>query len=125
MGWESEHQCVLAGVNFAQLCDKGENHAGFIWTGTLFRVSNANDTTQTITTITTPSTGVQHTLEVIILNAVQIEFYVDGVLVNTSATNLPIDGEMKFQEYHISNGAGGATTSNITLREGFLQENIS
>jgi len=101
-----------------------EHHAGFIWTGAAFNASSSNGGgVGQVSALATPSTGVHHILEVIVVGAVQVEFYVDGALVATHATAAGVPTAAQyFQEYEISTGAGGATTSDITLREGFLQE---
>ncbi|MDP3064637.1 MAG: hypothetical protein Q8O40_15750, partial [Chloroflexota bacterium] len=104
-----------------------EHHAGFIWTGAAFNASSSNGGGVGATTaLTTPSTGVHHILEVIVVGGVQVEFYVDGLLVATHAAAAAVPtAVLFFQEYEISTGAGAATTSDITLREGFLEECVA
>ncbi len=98
-----------------------EDHAGFIWTGAAFNASSSDGAgVGQVTALGTPSTGAQHQLEVVILPAA-VEFYVDGVLVATHVTVGIPNNTMDFQEYEIS-ATGGAGTSDITLREGFLME---
>jgi len=102
-----------------------EHHAGFIWDGTNFTASNSVGDGANIqtTNLAIPSTGAQHQLEVIILGGVKVEYYVYGVLVATHATVAALPtAALHFQEYEISDGGGGGTTSDVTLREGFIQE---
>lgn len=101
-----------------------EDHFGFIWDGTNFKASSSDGAGVGQTTnLTTPSTGAQHQLEAIQLRT-GVEFYVDGVLVAThTGVGIPTaGGNLDFQDYQISDGGGGATTSDVTLREGFIAE---
>ena len=101
-----------------------ENYAGFDWDGTNFRAVSSNGAgVGAQTNLTSPSLGVRHVLEVIVLGGVQVEFYVDGVLVATHSTvaGLPT-GAMDWQELIATTGAGAATTSNITVSDGFIVE---
>ncbi len=114
----------LRAVLGAAVPGAAEHHAGFVWDGTNFKASSSNGGGVGATTnLTTPSSGVQVQLEVIIIGGTQVEFYVDGVLVatHTGAAAIPT-AALNFQEYEISNGGGGATTSDITLREGWIAE---
>lgn len=103
----------------------GEDHFGFDWDGTNFRaVSSDGAGVGQQTNLTTPSTDAQHQLEAIQFRTM-IEFYIDGVLVatHTNAAGIPTAGiNLDFQDYQISDGLGGVTTSDITLRNGFVQE---
>lgn len=102
-----------------------EDHFGFIWNGANFIASSSDGAgVGESTVLATPSTGAQHQLEAIQFRT-KVEFFVDGVLVATHSTAAGIPtagGSLDFQEYQISSGAGGATTSDVTLREGFIQE---
>jgi len=98
-----------------------EEHAGFDWNGANFRAVSGDGAVQEATNLTAPSTGAQHQLEVIVFGSVSVEFYVDGKLVATHVTRVP-SAALDFQEYEISDGGGGATTSDVTLRNGFIQE---
>lgn len=114
----------LRGALGAAVPGAAEHHAGFIWTGAAFNASSSNGGGVGATTaLTTPSTGAQHTLEVIVVGGLQVEFYIDGILVATHAAAAGVPtAALSFQEYEISTGAGAATTSDITLRSGFTVE---
>ncbi len=114
----------LRGVLGAAVPGAAEHHAGFKWNGANFIASSSNGGGVGGTTnLATPSTGAQHQLEVIVIGGIKVEFYVDGALVatHTTAAKIPT-AALYFQEYEVSTGGGGATTSDITLREGFVQE---
>jgi len=102
-----------------------EHHAGFIWDGTNFKAQNSVGDGVNIqtTNLATPGAGAQHQLEMIVFGGVKVEYYVDGALVATHTTVAALPtAALDFQEYEISSGAGGATTSDITLREGFIEQ---
>lgn len=98
-----------------------EHHAGFAWDGANFKAVSSDGVAIESTNLATPSTAAQHQLEVWVRGGVGVYFYVDGALVATHSTRVPVNA-LDFQEYQISDGLGGATTSDITLREGFVQE---
>lgn len=98
-----------------------ENHAGFRWNGVNFIASSSNGGGVGVAdNCTTPSTGVQHQLEIIIFGGVQVEFYIDGVLVFTHATaaGRPT-GELSWQDLLVN---AAAQTIDVSLRRFFLQE---
>ena len=97
-----------------------ENHAGFEWDGTNFKCTNADGATQVTTNLATPSTGVQHQLEIAYYGANYIEFYVDGKLVHTEATHLPT-GELQWQRINAGTGIALAAT-NVSLRRTSCRE---
>ena len=102
-----------------------EECAGFDWDGAAFRaISSDGGGVGVFTDLTTPSVNVQHQLEVIVIGGVQVEFYVDGVLVATHATaaGMPI---VALNHQHILNngvGGGGAGDIDVTVRNGGVQE---
>ncbi len=98
-----------------------EAHAGFIWDGANFKVSCSNaGGVGSSGNIATPSTAIQHTLEIMIYGGVRIEFYVDGVLVQTLTLNLPAV-EMGWMNLNVNTGVSGAVT-NVTLRRTTCRE---
>lgn len=98
-----------------------EQHAGFIWDGTNFKASSYDGGVAQTTNLTTPSTGAQHTLEVIIFAAVKVEFRVDGVLVATHTTRIP-SALLDWQELIHGIGTGASSAGDVTLRRGRIQE---
>ncbi len=102
-----------------------EECAGFDWNGANFRAisSDGGGVGQT-TNLTTPSVNVQHQLEVIVLGGVQVEFYVDGVLVATHATAGGRPSAALDWQHLLNNGAGGGAAADIdvTIRPGGAQE---
>jgi len=97
-----------------------EQHAGFIWDGANFYASSSDGVAET-TNLATPSTGAQHTLEVIVFGGVKVEFYVDGVLGATHSTRYPA-AAMYWQELVHGAGTGAASACDTTLRRGRVQE---
>ncbi len=98
-----------------------EIHAGFRWDGTNFIASSSNGGGVGVAdNCTTPSTGAQHQLEVIILGGIQVEFYIDGALVFTHATaaGLP-SGEMNWQVLLIT---AAIQTVDLSVRRLSVQE---
>lgn len=102
----------------------GEQCAGFDWDGTTFRAISTNGAGAGIfTNLTLPSTDVQHQLEVIIFGGVQVEFYVDGVLVAThnTAAGIPT-AVLDWQHLLESPGVGAPADIDVTVRNGGCQE---
>ncbi len=98
-----------------------EIHAGFRWNGANFIASSSDGAGVGVAdNCTTPSVNVQHQLEIIILGGIQVEFYIDGVLVFTHATaaGLP-SGEMQWQIISID---AAAQTIDVSVRRMFCQE---
>lgn len=102
----------------------GEQCAGFDWDGTTFRAISTNGAGAGIfTNLTLPSTDVQHQLEVIIFGGVQVEFYVDGVLVATHDTVAGIPtAVLDWQHLLESPGVGVPADIDVTVRNGGCQE---
>lgn len=102
-----------------------EDHAGFIWDGTNFKSSSDDGTATQTTNLTTPSTDAQHQLEVIVFGGVTtvgaVEFYVDGVLVATHTTRIPVS-VLDWQHLVLTAGAGGGDEIDVTVRPGGCQE---
>lgn len=101
-----------------------EECAGFDWNGTNFRaISSDGGGAGVATNLTTPSVNVQHQLEVIVIGGIQVEFYVDGVLVATHATaaGRPVT-VLDWQHLLATAGAGGGDEIDVTVRNGGCQE---
>ncbi|MBA7615678.1 hypothetical protein ES703_22963 [subsurface metagenome] len=103
----------------------GEQCAGFDWDGTDFRAISTNGAGAGISTnLTIPTINTQVQLEVIIFGGVQVEFYVDGVLVATHNTVAGIPTAVLEHQHLLNNGAGGGAAADIdvTVRNGGCQE---
>lgn len=103
-----------------------EDHAGFIWNGTNFIGSSDDGVASQTTVLVTPTVNVHVQLEVIVFGGVTtvgwVEFYIDGVLVATHSTRIPVNG-LDWQHL-LNNGAGGGAAADIdvTVRPGGCQE---
>ena len=71
--------------------------------------------------MTTPANATHVQLEVIIISGVQVEFYIDGVLVHTETDNLPT-AVLDWQHLEEGLGNASATTINGTVRNGGCAE---
>ena len=102
-----------------------EDHAGFIWDGTNFKASSDDGVAIQATNLDTPSEGAQHQLEVIVFGGVTtvgwVEFLVDGALVATHVTRIPVDA-LDWQKLLATAGAGGGDIIQVTVRNGGAQE---
>lgn len=93
-----------------------ESHFGFQWDGTNFITSNADGVTQKTNVLTTPTTGAQHQLDIIVYGSVKIEYYVDGKIVATETSNLPT-GELTWQKLLFNDATTAPlATVYVTLR---------
>jgi len=102
-----------------------EECAGFDWDGANFRaISSDGGGVGVATNLDEPTTDVQHQLEVVVIGGVQVEFYVDGVLVATHDTADGIPAVVLDWQHLLNNGAGGGGAGDIdvTLRQGGCQE---
>ena len=98
-----------------------EHHAGFNWNGTNFRAVSSDGAVIEATNLTTPTVNVQVTLEVIIIGGVEVEFYIDGILVATHSTRVPTN-TLDWQHELVTAGAGGGDAIDVTIRDGWCQE---
>ena len=71
--------------------------------------------------LATKYASVQVTLEIIIIGGVEVEFYIDGVLVATHSTRVP-DLTLDWQHILVTAGAGGGDAIDVTVRDGWCQE---
>jgi len=101
-----------------------EECAGFDWDGTNFRAISSNGGGVGLDThLATPSTDVQHQLEVIVFGGAKSEFYVDGVLVATHSTAASRPAViLDWQELIHGLGTGADSAGVVTLRRGGVQE---
>ncbi len=100
-----------------------EECAGFDWDGTNFRAVSSDGITGETTNLTTPTVNVHVQLEVIIIGGVQVEFYVDGVLVATHSTAAGLPAAVHdWQHLLATAGAGGGDVIQVTVRQGGCQE---
>jgi hypothetical protein len=101
-----------------------ESFAGLRFNGSIWVFQQANGSGGTVSTSTlTVATGRRHTIEILIVGGTGVEYYLDGVYVNTLATNLP-SGDLDWQSLLISSGAGAATTTYLTLGKLIAQEDL-
>ena len=102
-----------------------EDHAGFIWDGSDFKASSDDGVATQETNLTTPSTDAQHQIEVIVFGGVTtvgwVEFYVDGILVATHSTRIPVNA-LDWQHLLETAGGGGGDAIDVTVRAGGVQE---
>lgn len=106
-----------------------EHYAGFAWDNLDASVNKfwaiSSDGTQQITLLTTPSVDVQHQLEVIVFGGITevgwVEFYIDGVLVITHETRIPVNG-LDWQHLLATLGLGADVDIDVTVRLGGCQE---
>jgi len=102
-----------------------EDHAGFIWDGTNFMASSDDGGGILQTNLATPSTDAHHQLEVIVFGGVTavgwVEFYVDGVLVATHTTRIPVL-TLDWQHLLEADSSGGGDAIDVTVRSGGCQE---
>lgn len=75
--------------------------------------------------ISSPTINVRHVLEILIVAATKVEFYIDGVLVYTHTTKLPT-GDLYWTAFLYSNGTGGVGEKTyLTLGQFQIQEDLS
>ena len=102
-----------------------EDHAGFIWDGANFIASSDDGVGTQTTNLTTPSVDVQHQLEVIVFGGTTtvgwVEFWVDGALVATHSTRIPVNG-LDWQHLLETPGGGAAAEIDVSVRPGGCQE---
>lgn len=96
----------------------GEEHAGFDWNGTNFRAISSDGAVQEATNLTTPTANTHVQLEVIVLGGVQVEFYVNGVLVATHSTRIPGAAWLSWQHLLATAGAGAGDVIQVTVKNG-------
>jgi len=101
-----------------------EHHAGFTWNGTNLIATSDDGTASETTNLATPSVDVLHTYELIIVGGVQVEFYVDGVLVATHATRVPTNA---LDWTYLLESAGGGAAADVvnTIKESGYQECVA
>ena len=97
-----------------------EHHAGFDWNGANFRAVSGDGVAQEATNLTTPTVAVQNQLEVVVIGGVQVECYVNGVLVATHSTRVPT-AVLDWQHLLATAGAGGGDVIQVTVRPGGAQ----
>lgn len=104
-----------------------EDCAGFVYDSTLdpgagtfftYTIRGANVEYQPISA---PGHAVPIQLEIIIFGGVRVEFYIDGVLVATHITRVPIDA-LYWQHLLVTDGLGGDTDIDVAIRNGGCQE---
>ncbi|GAG80614.1 unnamed protein product, partial [marine sediment metagenome] len=102
-----------------------EDHAGFIWDGTDFFASSDDGAAIQQTDLTDPSTGDLVQLEVIVFGGLttvgRVEFYIDGVLVATHVTRIPVD-PLDWQHLLQTAGLGTGDLVQVTVKNGGCQE---
>lgn len=98
-----------------------EDHAGFEWDGAAFNAVNCLGANKSTQALATPSPGTHVQLEVIVLGGVQVEFYIDGILVHTETSNVPT-AVLDWQHLIEALGNSSGNTVNVTVRNGGTQE---
>lgn len=106
-----------------------EHHAGFAWDNLDVSVNKfwaiSSDGAQQIILLTTPTVNVHVQLEVIVFGGVTtvgwVEFYIDGVLVATHITRIPVNG-LDWQHLLATLGGGADVDIDVTVRNGGCQE---
>ncbi|GAI79940.1 unnamed protein product, partial [marine sediment metagenome] len=98
-----------------------EDHAGFEWDSAAWNAVNGLGANKSSTALTTPTSGTHVQLEVIVIAGVQVEFYINGVLVHTETSNVPV-AALDWQHLIEALGNASATTVNGTVRTGGCQE---
>jgi len=102
-----------------------EDHAGFIWDGTNFKSSSDDGVGIQENNLAEPSTDVLHQLEVIVFGGVttvgRVEFYVDGLLVQTHVTRIPVH-DLDWQHLLPTAGGGLGDAVDVTVRGGGVQQ---
>ena len=102
-----------------------EDHAGFIWDGTNFKSSSDDGVGIQENNLAEPSTDTLHQLEVIVFGGVTtvgwVEFYVDGLLVQTHVTRIPVN-DLDWQHLLPTAGGGGGDEIDVTVRAGGVQQ---
>ncbi|KKN14274.1 hypothetical protein LCGC14_0997850 [marine sediment metagenome] len=102
-----------------------EDHAGFIWDGANFKSSSDDGIGIQENNLAEPSTDTLHQLEVIVFGGVTtvgwVEFWVDGVLVQTHATRIPVT-DLDWQHLLPTAGGGTGDAIDVTVRGGGVQQ---
>ncbi len=102
-----------------------ENHAGFIWDGANFKASSDDGVGIQENNLDTPDTDAQIQLEVIVFGGITtvgwVEFYVEGILVETHVTRIPTV-DLDWQHLLPTAGAGGGDAIDVTVRGGGVQQ---
>ena len=102
-----------------------EDHAGFIWDGTNFKSSSDDGVGIQENNLAEPSTDTLHQLEVIVFGGVTtvgwVEFYVDGLLVQTHVTRIPVN-DLDWQHLLPTAGGGLGDAIDVTVRGGGVQQ---
>lgn len=102
-----------------------EKYAGLHFDGTNWNAEVADGTSETQSGNLTVAASQRHVLEVLIVSATNVLFFIDGLLVSTLATTLPT-GNLDWTFLIISDGSGGAATwSNVTIGKLLFQEDLS
>jgi hypothetical protein len=102
-----------------------ENYAGLVIDGGTYAAYWCDGSTPSAHGLSAPTINVRHVLEILIISATEIEFYIDGVLVYTATGNLPT-GDLDWACLLYSDGTGGiGEHSYLTLGKGILQEDLS
>lgn len=101
-----------------------EECAGFDWDGANFRAISSDGAAGQFTNLTTPTVDTHVQLEVIIFGGVEVEFYVDGILVATHSTlpdGVP-DATLDWQHLLETPTGGVGDVIQVTVRPGGVQE---
>lgn len=102
-----------------------ENYAGLHFDGTNWNAEVADGSTESQSGNLTCAAGQRHVVEILIVSATNVLFYLDGVLQYTATANLPT-GDLDWTVlFYSDGGGGGATTSYMTVGRMIFQEDLS
>lgn len=102
-----------------------EKWAVIAWNGAQWSAWSDDGTTSETTVIASPTDNVRHVVEILIVSATSVEFYVDGVLVATHTTKLPT-GDLDWTVLMVGDGSGGfGVKSRVTVGALLFQEDLS
>lgn len=101
-----------------------EKYAGLFYNGTNWVAKNSEGTEEDTSGSLTVGNGARHVLEILIVDGTSVEYWIDGVLVQTSTARLPT-GDMDWQLLLLSDGGGAATTTYLTIGRSDIQEDLS
>ena len=100
-----------------------EHHAGIAWTGTDWVVTHGGGTTATASLVTSPTVAARNVVEIYVNGSTDLEIWINGVRETVITANLPTSA----LEWHIlseTDGAGGATSTRLTVGQLIFQEDV-
>lgn len=127
---EDVKACQVAFIGFRRtpsgsVPPSNEVHAGLWLDNSTWFAGTGDGASSSTGAVAQPAEGARHVLEVLVVSATEVEFYIDGVLVRTMTVTLPT-GDLEWTVLFFSEGTGGVGEhSYFTVGKIIAQEDLS